>query len=57
MIKNTKCIYNSKKTLNEINYFFLKGYQKLLVLPTDEEKYKDECDFSELLNLYFFIKL
>lgn len=29
----------AKKTLNEINYFFLKGYQKLLVLPQDEKKY------------------
>lgn len=46
----------AKKKLNEINYFFLKGYQKLLVLPEDEKKYKDNCDFEELLNLYSFDK-
>lgn len=46
----------AKKTLNEINYFFLKGYQKLLVTPDDEKKYKENCDFNELTNLYFFDK-
>lgn len=46
----------AKKTLNEINYFFLKGYQDLLVLPEDEKRYKENCDFNELTNLYFFDK-
>ncbi len=46
----------AKKTLNEINYFFLKGYQKLLVMATNEKKYKPNCDFNELINLYFFDK-
>lgn len=46
----------AKKTLNEINYFFLKGYQKLLVLESDEKIYKPNCDFKELINLYFFDK-
>lgn len=46
----------AKKTLNEINYFFLKGYQKLLLCENDENKYKEQCDFNELTNLYFFDK-
>lgn len=46
----------AKKTLNEINYFFLKGYQKLLVDSKNEKKYKPNCDFCELTNLYFFDK-
>ena len=46
----------AKKTLHEINYFFLKGYQKLLICDNDENKYKDNCDFNELTNLYFFDK-
>ncbi len=46
----------AKKHLNEINYFFLKGYQKLLIKRNDGEEYKNNCDFNELINLYFFDK-
>lgn len=42
------------KTLNEINYFFLKGYQNILL--EDNDNFKKNCDFSELTNLYFFDK-
>lgn len=42
------------KKLNEINYFFLKGYQNILL--DNNNIYKENCDFSELINLYFFDK-
>ena len=46
----------AKKILCEINYFFLKGYQDLLLIPGNNKKFKSNCDFEELVNLYFFDK-
>lgn len=46
----------AKKTLCEINYFFLKGYQELLICDKQSSKFKQNCDFNELTNLYFFDK-
>lgn len=46
----------AKKTLCEINYFFLKGYQDLLICDKQISKFKQNCDFNELNNLYFFDK-
>lgn len=44
----------AKRNLEGINYFFLKGYQKILL--QSENTFKDNCDFTELTNLYFFDK-
>jgi len=44
----------AKRKLNEINYFTLKGYNRLLLIK--ENKYKSKCDFNELINLYNFDK-
>ena len=47
----------AKRILNENNYFFMKGYSKLL-LNNDSEiiKYKDYVDFEDLYRLYSFDK-
>ena len=46
----------AKKTLNEINYFTLKGYQSLLLKNDGTNKFKENCDFKELIELYSFDK-